>query len=170
MTIECSREQDVMDALAAARWPDRCDDELRQHVAGCEVCGDLVEILGPMSREQDAAWEEARVPPAQLVWWRAHLRAREEALRAATRPLTAVYALALVFVGALLGGAVVMALPRLRAWAGAAAASTEWPSGETITRFLAPLAGSTVVVLALATWLLLAPLIVWLALSGDTAD
>jgi hypothetical protein len=170
VTVECRREQDVIDAIGAARWPDRCEDELRRHVAGCEICADLVEILGPMSREQDAAWDEARVPPAQLVWWRAQLRAREEALCAATRPLTAVYALALVFVGALLGGTVATLLPRLRAWAGAAAASMQWPSTDALTQLVAPLAGSTVVLLALATWLLLAPLIVWLVVSGDTAD
>ncbi len=170
MTTECPREQDVIDAIGAARWPGRCDDELRRHVAGCGICADLVAVLAPLSEERDDAWDEARVPPASLVWWRSRLRARDEALRAATRPLTVVYALALVFAGALVGGAAVTMYPRLLAWGAAAAESIRWPTTADIAGLVAPLAGRTVVLAALAGWLLLAPLAVWLAIRNDAAD
>ena len=166
--LECRREQDVMDAIGAARWPDRCDDELRRHVAGCEVCADLAEVFGPVAAERDEAWDEARVPPATLVWWRAQLRARDEALRAATRPLTAVYAIALVFFGALVGGAVVAMLPRLRAWSSAAVTSFQWPTAARLGEIVAPLAGSTMALLVAGTWLLLAPLAIWLVVREDS--
>lgn len=170
MNLECSREQDVVAAITAARWPGRCDDELRRHVAGCEVCADLVEVLAPMAEERDAAWDGARVPPAAVVWWRAQFRARDEAMRAATRPLTAVYALALVSFGALIGGTAVTMLPHLRAWGSAAAASIETPTAADLANLIAPLTGTSVALLALGSWLLLAPLIVWLAVRNDTAE
>ncbi len=170
MRLECVREQDVLDAVGAARWPDRCDGELREHVAGCEICVDLVEILGAISEERDSAWDAARVPPATLVWWRAQLRARDEAIRAATRPLTAVCALALVLAGALAGGTVVTLLPRLRAWAAAASGSIQLPTAADLNGLIAPLAGNLVALLALGTWLVVAPLIVWLAVRNDAAD
>lgn len=168
MKLECDREQDVLDAIGAARWPDRCDDELRAHVGSCEVCADLVEILGPMSQERDAAWDSARVPPASVVWWRAQLRARDEALRAATRPLTAVYALALVVIGAIAGGVFVTLFPRLRAWTTAAAQSVQWPAAADLGTLVAPIANSSVALLVLGTWLLLAPLAIWLAVRDDS--
>src|ERR671932_499558 len=87
MKIECAREQDVLDALAAQRWPARCDDELRDHVAACDICSDLIVAASALLDDQETAYSEARIPPAGLVWWRARLRAREEAARAAARPL-----------------------------------------------------------------------------------
>ena len=170
MKLECSREQDVMAAITAMRWPGRCDDELRRHVAGCEVCADLVEVLAPIAGECDAAWDAARVPPAAVVWWRAQFRARDEALRAATRPLTAIYALALVFFGALVGGTAVAMLPRLRAWGSAAVTNIRPPATADFANLVAPLAANTVALLALGSWLLLAPVIVWLAVRNDSAD
>ncbi len=87
MTCECDREDDVLDALAAERWPERCDEDLRTHVNACAVCADLAEVAAALLDDREAAWREARVPPAGVVWWRAQLRAREEAARAAGRPL-----------------------------------------------------------------------------------
>ena len=87
MSIECPREADVLDALAAQRWPGRCDEALRAHVAACGICLDLVEVAQALWHDHDAAYEHARVPSSGLVWWRAQLRAREDAARAAGRPI-----------------------------------------------------------------------------------
>jgi hypothetical protein len=87
MTGECAREQDVLDALTSGRWPVPCDDDLRAHVNGCAVCRDLADVAGALMAEQDVAWRDARVPPAGVVWWRTQLRAREDAARAAGRPV-----------------------------------------------------------------------------------
>jgi hypothetical protein len=84
---ECEREQDVLDALAARRWPDRCDEELRTHVATCGTCEDLVIVAAALCDDQESTWREARVPPSSQVWWRAQMRAREEGARAAVRPI-----------------------------------------------------------------------------------
>jgi hypothetical protein len=87
MRIECEREQDVLDALAARRWPARCDTELPVHVAACPVCTDLVEVAGALLDDHDVAYRDARIPSSGVVWWRAQLRARDEDARAAARPI-----------------------------------------------------------------------------------
>ena len=87
MRIECEREQDVLDALAARRWPARCDTELAAHVAACPVCTDLVEVAGALLDDHDVTYRDARIPSSGVVWWRAQLRARDEDARAAARPI-----------------------------------------------------------------------------------
>ena len=91
MRTECAREQDVLDAVAAGRW----DAELRAHIESCAICQDVRTVFAAMSEERDAAWEETSVPPASVVWWRAQIRAREEATRAASRPIAMAQAVAI---------------------------------------------------------------------------
>ena len=87
MKSECAREEDVLDMLAAQRWPGRCDPELMAHIGACTVCNDLLTAASALREDQDEVWRHARVPPSSLVWWRAQARARDEAARAAVRPI-----------------------------------------------------------------------------------
>ena len=102
--IECPRESDVLDALASARWPDRVDAELAQHVAACGICQDVIAVAAAMQEDNDAAGREANVPSSGQMWWRAEMRARQAAIREASRPVTVAQSvaalLALVVVGA----------------------------------------------------------------------
>ena len=59
---------------------------LREHVAGCGLCSDVAEIAGAFFEDRDCARAEAVVPSASAVWWRAQIRAREEAARLAVAP------------------------------------------------------------------------------------
>lgn len=92
--IDCAREQDVLDMLAARRWPDRCEPELEAHIRACAICGDLTSAAAALLDEHESAWGEARVPASGVVWWRAQVRAREEAARAAARPIAFVQGVA----------------------------------------------------------------------------
>jgi hypothetical protein len=103
--VECTHEQDVLDALAADRWPDRCDAELRSHVDRCTICADLVESVGPLLAARDVVYADVPVPASGTVWWRAQMRARREATMKAARPITVVQSVA-----ASIGLAVVVAL------------------------------------------------------------
>jgi hypothetical protein len=86
--VECSREQDVLDALAAGRWPERVDEELRLHVAQCALCSDVLEVAAPLLDDRNTApLDSARIPSSAVMWWRAQMRARQEAERQATRPI-----------------------------------------------------------------------------------
>ena len=89
--IECPRESDVLDALASKRWPHRVDRELVDHVASCGICTDVLVVAAAMREDHDATWREASVPSSGQVWWRAEMRARHEAIRAASRPITFAY-------------------------------------------------------------------------------
>ena len=91
---ECTREQDVLDAVAAGRWPDRSDEALRAHVAVCAICTDVVDVARAFRDDYDDAWRHARVPPSGRVWWRAEMRARQDAAQRAAQPITVVQGIA----------------------------------------------------------------------------
>jgi hypothetical protein len=85
--VECPRERDVLDAVAAARWPHRVDRELSDHVNSCAICRDVVAVATLISADHDDAWREAAIPSSGQAWWRAEMRARQEAIRDASRPI-----------------------------------------------------------------------------------
>jgi hypothetical protein len=116
MTVDCVHEQDVLDAIASNGWPDRCDVDLGDHVRECAVCADVAAIAGPLAEERERCWNDADLPPACLVWWRAQMRARAEAARLARRPIAMAQAVAFVSLG--LAGLVVV--PMVWPWIAAA--------------------------------------------------
>jgi len=104
--VECKSEVDVLDAVASGRWPDRLDTELRNHASSCSICSEVA-IVSALYRDEHAnAMEEARVPSAGLVWWKSELRARREAVRVASRPITLVTGIAGVCAFVVLAGAI----------------------------------------------------------------
>ena len=114
MTCECIREQEVVEAAATGRWPERVDEDLRAHVSACPICADVAEIAPLFVAERDAAWEEADLPPASAVFWRAQLRVRREAAEQAARPMLLVQRAALAYAGVALFGLGVLLGPWLR--------------------------------------------------------
>ena len=126
MTCECVREQDVLDAAATGRWPDRVDPELRAHVDACAVCADVAEVAPLFIAERDAAWEQADLPPASAVFWRAQLRVRREAAEQAARPMVLVQRAALAYAGVALFGLGVLLGPSIRAFARVTTETLQW--------------------------------------------
>jgi hypothetical protein len=153
--VECPREADVLDAVAAARWPDRLPPALASHVAQCAICADLAEVAHALSAEHDAAWAEAEVAPSGQVWWRAEMRAREEAMRAAARPLTVVDGLAGAAAVGVLAAIVRVAWP----WVSALAS---WPIALPMVGPLGAMALG-----ALGLFLVVTPVVFYLALSDE---
>lgn len=126
MAVECPREQDVLDAVSAGRWPHRADAELRNHVDGCGICQDVAAVFAAISDDLDAADQELAVPHSSIVWWRAQIRAREEAAAAAARPIAVVQIAA---VACLIAAAIVLAplaLSTLQLAAGSTADVAAW--------------------------------------------
>jgi hypothetical protein len=105
--MNCDRELEVWRAVDARHWPDRCDEELRAHVAACTGCADVVEVAAAMAEEHGATMRQAHVPASGAVWWRTQLRVRQDAARTARRALnviqTLVVAAALAIVAAMGG-------------------------------------------------------------------
>ncbi|HLH31342.1 MAG TPA: hypothetical protein VKY31_09075 [Terriglobia bacterium] len=105
---ECPREFEVAEAVTSGRWPDASGLELRNHVSTCTVCKDIVLVATALYNERESAVQHASIPSAGLVWWRAELQARREAVRRAERPMTLAHSLAAASAAgvalALLGG------------------------------------------------------------------
>jgi len=163
MTAECAREQDVLDMLAASRWPAKCEPDLQAHLQTCAACADLVVVAGALLDEHGCAWAEARVPPSALVWWGAQMRGREEAARAAARPIAFVQGIAAscaVWIAISLVRAFPPAAPDWRAWI--AAAANTIPDMATLAAAVP--GGLVFVVVALAS-LLLSSLVLFFALA-----
>jgi hypothetical protein len=165
----CPREPDVLDALAAERWPDRADEALRSHVAACSLCTDLIEVVRPILAERDyaATEEDARIPSSAAMWWRAQLRARREAAREAARPITVAQIIGLTTAVAL-GTSVLAALtPWLHAWLPSIpdVSQFELPRLHVAAQLLAQ--GWLLPALIVGVWLILTPLAIYFAVADD---
>jgi hypothetical protein len=76
----CDCEPAVVRAVQTGLWT----DELREHFAGCPICGDAAMIAGTLRAGAAEAFE---VPAPGLIWWKAQLRRRLESQERAVRPL-----------------------------------------------------------------------------------
>jgi len=85
--MECDREIEIVEAVTCGRWPAGADEELRSHATSCPVCMDVVEVSLALSQDRSSGLLSAHVPSAGLVWWRAEMRARRDAVQRATRPM-----------------------------------------------------------------------------------
>jgi hypothetical protein len=135
--------------MAEGRCPDRCEDDLREHLAACGTCADLIEVAVALARDRDAAVRSAPVPGPGVVWWRTQLRMRREAERSAQRMVTLVQ-------GAIIGACSLVALGVLG-----------WVSTPP-QAWLGPLASHRIL-LALVAWFLLILAAVRFALTDDAA-
>ena len=104
--IECPYESDVLLMVSTGRWPERVPAELRDHAAHCDLCNELA-VAATAVEEASSPELVPALPSSGTVWWRAQLRARQEAVQEVARPITAVHALAFAalvgIVGAVFG-------------------------------------------------------------------
>ena len=167
--VDCCREDDVLDALSSGRWPERTDDELRTHVAGCAVCSDVISVASAVLEVRDAEPADIQIPSSAVMWWRAQMRARQEAAREAARPINVAQVVGLTSVVVL----AIVALVALSPWFGGvlgtwmhdvlgAAAGPTAEGGFSLAGWMVP-----VVILGLGVWLVLAPLAIYFAVSED---
>jgi len=99
----CGWEPEALRAVAEARGPEHFDDALREHIAACSACADLIEVGIALALDRESAVRSAPVPSPGAVWWRVQLRMRREAEQAARRTVTIVQ-------GAILGTCSIAAL------------------------------------------------------------
>jgi len=86
---ECPFEAEVLAGVVK-------DPDLLAHVKTCAVCSEAALLMHAFDEAQDRSRAEAPIPDAGLVWWRAQLRARREAVRTAQRPIAVTQAIALI--------------------------------------------------------------------------
>jgi hypothetical protein len=178
----CPREAELLDALQTSAWPDCCPRDLRDHVAACTSCAELEAIVRPLLDEHHRTVSTASVPPSGAVWWRAQMRARQEAARKAARPISIAQAIGVACALGILAGGFTLLAPSLReiadtagnagwlTWAASVMPSPPWTSFDSSfqSMTLESLAPATMaVLLALTAVLLLAPVAIYLASAGD---
>lgn len=126
-----------------------CECEKRE----CPECGPLVALAEQIRAEFADTRLHARVPTPEIVWWRAQMRAREEAARTAARPIFFTQALAV----AALIGLLVSVIGRLTLPVLSWAALPDFTAGLPVV----PIA------IAAACWLIIAPAALYFAFSRD---
>lgn len=167
MKLQCHLEQELLDAIVARRWPDRAEPALREHVATCSVCADVAEIAVAFFDDRDTDRSEVAVPAASVIWWKSQIRAREEAARLAARPIVLVQAAATISAAI----AAIALAPTASTWvrqlvsALGATGSSALPDDVTLSWILGTAAYITLPLLAVGIWIVLAPVLVFLALD-----
>jgi hypothetical protein len=141
----CRYEEELLEALGRGYVA----AELEEHVAACAPCTELRIVAGALLDDRSLSMLEAPIPSAGTMWWRLRTRQRHEAEAAARRSL-------------LIGQAVTLAV--------ALVLVISFFGGELATQargLVATIRVSTPVVLALATWLLVTPIVGWVALRRE---
>lgn len=138
----CPREDELLDALGAGF----IGDELESHIGTCAACSELRLVAGALLDERTQAVTEAALPSSGTMLLRMQMRRRQEAQSAARRSLligqAVTLAAALVLVFTLLGGNL---------------------AGEAVN-VIASIRLSPPLLLAVAIWLLAAPIAGWVLL------
>ena len=151
----CPLEDDVLASVTAGEWPDRASMALRAHVGQCASCADLAVVGGLLRSDHDVALSEADVPSSGQVWWRAQVRARAEAQRAAARPL---------FIAQAVAAAALLGLL-------AAVVSWLWPKVASAGAWLHTASGpaelGAIAWLAIGAWVVLAPVALYCVFAKE---
>ncbi len=74
--MECEFESEVLEATLQSRWPEQVDAQLREHVAACPICSDVVVIAAAIEQDREQMRAQAVVPDSGHVWRLAQMRAR----------------------------------------------------------------------------------------------
>lgn len=160
MTRSCRHEPAVLEAARASERTAVADD-IQAHLAACDDCRLSFALVVSLQDQRAQALSDARVPSAGQVWWRAELRARQDAAAAVARPITLATGLA----AAAVIGVVVSLFGVLgwwaRAWLATTLARLSWPEAATQAAW----SGGTwlAVGLALAMLLVATPLVLYVA-------
>ena len=142
---DCDREFEVLECAATGA----AGEELRAHIASCESCREVFEVAHSIAADRNALMHTGHPPSAGLVWFRANMRAQREAARAAVRAGSFIQI-------ALLIAAIAVGL----AWLGI---SIDF---HAVGRWIASSAHAFAIpLIALAVWLILAPVAVYFAVT-----
>jgi hypothetical protein len=166
----CVREQEIVALVVSGQWPDGCDEEVRMHAEHCEICREVA-LIAPLLRDDFIdARAGVSIPAAGQVWWRAAVRARMEATHAAARPITWAQGLAGAAAAGILVALIGVAWPSLAGavvWIAVAVGHVDPAGAPAATMLVTLLQRSLPAMIAIALCAVVAPVAVYLALSGD---
>jgi hypothetical protein len=174
-TCECPREAEIIGAVLAGRIragrradSDSERSELTGHAEGCEVCRELLLVASAVREDGEHQLAAVQVPPAGQVWWRAAIRSRLDAARAAERPITWAHGVAGACMAGFAAGVIGIAWPTVErglGWLG-----DRWsiaPAAVPMTELTAAMMQRTLPFALLAVCVVLAPVALYLVLAED---
>lgn len=115
---DCENERLIVEAVQSGLWPDGCGPALVLHAQKCEVCRDALLVAQFLQAQPPESLHQVRLPGAELVWWKAQLKARREAAERAARPVSIAEFLSLACSLACLLGFALWKWSSLRGWLG----------------------------------------------------
>lgn len=91
MLRPCPREKEVKALVERGQWPQATPSELLAHASACRACGDVALVTQAFQDERGRAGGPVHVMSPGMIWWRAQLRRRNEAIARLNRPAMAAY-------------------------------------------------------------------------------
>ncbi len=79
----CDRETEVLAATRTGRW----DEQLEAHRKTCPSCQEVTLVASFLKRQAEPRVAESPLPSPGLIWWKAELLNRRQAVERATRPI-----------------------------------------------------------------------------------
>ena len=107
----CENEVRILEALGQGVAPGAFEEPLRQHVADCASCAEMISVYELFQSDSKQLCAAAPVPEVGRVWWRATLAARQAAANRALRPILIAERIALAIGGGALIALLVLAAP-----------------------------------------------------------
>lgn len=95
MLMSCPREKEVKALVERGQWPLAWPADLLAHANECRICSDLVLVTGVFRHARAQAGAPRHAVSPGMLWWRAQLRRRNEAMERLERPALAAYFFAL---------------------------------------------------------------------------
>lgn len=145
----CAFEEKIAAANRSSRW----SDELLAHVAECRVCEEVALVSSYLCDSSISVPADATLPNPSLLWSKAQLAARREAIEKAMRPILWVRRFAFALAAVVFVAAIVSAWPRI---ASVFAGFAETWTHQTRT---AQSGNNVLLLLLMAGFLILVPLI-----------
>jgi len=96
MLRSCKRSEDVASMVRMGYWPNGCDEELREHIAGCGRCREWILLTQSFQQARTESCDETPLRSSFLLWWKAELRRRDAALKQVSQPMMLAHRFALV--------------------------------------------------------------------------
>jgi hypothetical protein len=124
MTLtRCPREPELLKLLHAGQWPASADPDLRTHALACRRCTELVTVAQAFQSARSQSLSEMKfdsrsLPSPGLLWWRAQLRRRNEAVERIARPISRAQIFALVVNLLVAAGLAITQRRHLASWLG----------------------------------------------------
>ena len=83
----CKNESRILEALRDGCKPEAFEESLREHVAGCISCAELVYVHELFQKDGEQMRVAAPIPEAGRIWWRAQMATRRACAERALRPI-----------------------------------------------------------------------------------